>query len=246
MIRRGLFRLHSQKMDFSMRGDVFDRSNLDELRKSHLSRYLRKEEFPPSPIQLFCNWYKIALENESNMETNAFCLATIGENGWPRNRYVVLKEVSKGGFVFYTSYKSPKSREITASGGKVAACFYWPTIQLQVRIEGKCEKVSKEENEEYFDNLPTTVKAIVTISPQSEELDDKQQLVSQHQKIMEEWEVSGVKPKCPEDYGGYRIMPHSMEFWKSDGTRIRDRFLFTLNQSSEDAPPEWRVKQLAS
>ena len=111
---------------------------LNTLRKDYASPPLNRSDMLDSPFDMFVKWFKKAAEVEKGLEVNAMNIATVGKDGMPSNRFVLLKEVSDKGFVFFTNYESRKADEIGANHGKISACFYWPTLNYQVRVQGVC------------------------------------------------------------------------------------------------------------
>ncbi len=244
MIRRTLSRLYCSSKRVSMQTTI-TATTLNAMRKDYESPPLKKEDLLPTPIDMFCCWFTKASQVEKAVEVNAFNIATIGVDGWPSNRFVLLKEVSKGGFVFFTNYNSAKGQGIAAHDGKASACFYWPTLNYQVRIQGVCEKLTSKESDDYFDSRPVDSRISAIVSPQSQPIEHKDVLDKQIKIVKEEFEASGEKPKRPENWGGYRIMPHTVEFWQGNRSRLHDRFVYTQKGTSAEGLQEWNITQLA-
>jgi pyridoxamine 5'-phosphate oxidase len=128
---------------------------------------LKLKDLVENPLVQFQNWLNEAVENEKAVEPNAMVLATCGSDHQPSARYVLLKEVNNGGLVFYTNYGSRKAQQIEEND-KVAAMFYWPSMNRSVRIEGKLSKITAEESDNYFNSRPIKSRIGATLSRQSE------------------------------------------------------------------------------
>ena len=169
-------------------------------------------------------------------EHTAMCLSTVSTEGCPSSRFVLLREVDSRGMTFYTNYGSRKSREIEENPN-VSATFWWARLERQVRIEGRAERVSREESEAYFRSRPRESQIASSVSPQSQVIDDRDALDAEIARLAEEFE--GCEVPYPEHWGGYRIVPKVIEFWQGRPARVHDRFRYTR---SGDA---WVIERLA-
>lgn len=195
--------------------------------------------FAPSkndPFSIFNEWFEEAKQAEPN-NPNAMCLTTVSSSGCPSSRMVLMKEHDKHGFVFYTNSQSRKGRELSESPF-VALCFYWKTLQKQIRIEGHIERVSQEMVENYFHSRHRGSQIASAASLQSQPLDDKQTYIDRFNELDKQYEGQDNIP-CPEHWNGYRVIPSSIEFWVEGEHRMHDRFVFT-----KDAQGRWQSQRL--
>ena len=207
--------------------------NIAELRQEYMRAGLAESQADPDPLRQFERWFDDAVRAKLPLP-NAMTLATAGERG-PTARIVLLKGIDRGGFVFYTNYRSRKGREIEA---KSTACllFLWSDLERQVRIEGDTEKVSARESDEYYVTRPLGARHSAWASEQSEPVASRQVL----EKAMDEVRRRhGDNPPRPPHWGGYRILPRSIEFWQGRTDRLHDRLLY------ERADAGWKIQRLA-
>jgi pyridoxamine 5'-phosphate oxidase len=188
------------------------------------------------PLQLFQRWLDEAKATGIHL-AEAMTLATSTPDGKPSARLVLLKQADERGFVFYTNYNSMKARELD-SNPQAALVFYWPQLERQVRIEGKVERVSADESDEYFKSRPRESQIGALASPQSEVIasrDVLQQKADELEKLYEGREVNR-----PEHWGGYRLQPERIEFWKGRPGRLHDRIDY-----KRQADGSWIINRLA-
>ncbi|QQS28770.1 MAG: pyridoxamine 5'-phosphate oxidase [Sphingobacteriales bacterium] len=207
------------------------------LRKNYSTAGLNEESVKSNPFEQFEIWFEEALQ-EDFIEHNAMFLATATPNGIPSIRTVLLKGFSEQGLIFFTNYHSRKGNELTQNP-EAAILFYWDKLERQVRIEGKAERLSESESEEYFNTRPYGSRIGALASPQSQVIASRQQLEEKVKALTEQYDENAVIPR-PEYWGGYRIIPQVFEFWQGQTNRLHDRIRYTLQPSGN-----WLIERLA-
>lgn len=211
-------------------------NNLGHYRKSYESRELTEENADPNPMQQFRTWFCEADELESISEANAMAVATIGLDGFPKNRMVLLKHYDENGFVFYTNYNSEKGRAIIANP-HVCLSFYWSQLERQIIIKGIAEKVNPAISDNYFSSRPKGSQLGAAVSPQSQVI-SRVDLENQLKDLEKKYENTEV-PR-PENWGGFLVRPFSMEFWQGRPNRLHDRLRYVLQSDYN-----WKMERLA-
>ncbi|MEM6258257.1 MAG: pyridoxamine 5'-phosphate oxidase [Planctomycetota bacterium] len=189
-----------------------------------------------SPFDQFRQWFKQAVD-AGIMEPNAMTLATVDGAGRPDARVVLLKDADDRGFTFYTNYGSAKARQINAHP-EVTLVFYWDVLFRQVRVRGAITKVDRNEAEAYWRTRPIKSQLGAIASSQSQTLKDRQQLEDAFQAAVDKYGLEGPVP-LPNDWGGYRVIPSSIEFWQGQRSRLHDRLVYARDAEG------WQVKRLA-
>lgn len=181
------------------------------------------------PCALFNEWFAKAKGHPGISEPTAMTLATATADGRPSARVVLLKEANADGFVFYTNYEGRKSVEL-AKNPHAALCFYWMPLNLQIRVEGKVEKVSAKESDDYFASRERGRQIGAWASQQSQPLATREELETRFNEIEKKYEGKDV-PRPPH-WGGWRLKPDSIEFWHQGTYRLHDRFIFTRQNAA--------------
>ena len=206
------------------------------LRKEYANPVLTREMLDPDPYRQFERWFEQTC-TAGLSEPNAMTLATVGADGQPTLRTVLLKLFDHDGFVFYTNYGSRKARQI-GENSRVALLFPWVKLARQVAITGVAEKVSLAESARYFASRPHESQLGAWISQQSAVLSSRQLLMNELEKIKARFKKGEVP--LPDFWGGYRVRPASIEFWQGQTSRLHDRFLYT-----RQADASWTIERLA-
>lgn len=197
---------------------------------------LERHALDADPVAQFGKWYRDAREGTDLSLPGACCLSTVGEDGYPEGRMVLLKGFDERGFVFYTNLKSAKAASLERRP-RAALTFYWEPLRRQVRIQGDVESVAAEEADAYFDTRPRGSQIGAWASDQSSTVEDRRSLDRRFREVRERFESSESVPRPP-FWGGFRIRPRTVEFWQEAPDRMHDRFRY------ERADGEWRIVRL--
>lgn len=211
--------------------------NLQDYRKSYEKYELSEALVPVSPISLFGEWF-VEAENDGRVdEVNTMNVSTIGLDGFPKNRIVLLKKYDENGFVFYTNYKSEKGLAIEKNPN-VCLSFFWPNLERQVIIKGIATKNSQEESLNYFYTRPKGSQLGALASNQSMAISSREELEEKLENLTKQYE--GKKVPKPQEWGGYNVSPVSYEFWQGRKDRLHDRILFSKLEDGK-----WKIERLA-
>lgn len=208
--------------------------NISAIRKDYALKTLEISNINENPFEQFHIWLQEAIKSEA-LEVNAMTLSTLGLDGFPNGRIVLLKGIDSG-FVFFTNYESQKGKELENSP-KASLTFFWPELERQVRVNGLVEKISSEESDEYFFSRPLGSQIGAWASPQSKKISSRELL--EQMKLDVEKEFSNKPIHRPPHWGGFRLIPNKIEFWQGRPSRLHDRLIFELNNES------WEISRLA-
>jgi len=210
--------------------------NLHHKRKVYEKSQLIESEIKQNPIEQFRDWFLEASENSSISEANAMAISTVEEDGCPRTRMVLLKSYTYEGFIFYTNYDSKKGKSIEKTH-KACLHFFWPGLERQIIIKAELERIAENLSDGYFHSRPKGSQLGAAVSPQSQEIPNREFLEEKLKDLEEKYENNEV-PR-PENWGGYIARPYEMEFWQGRPNRLHDRIVYQL----EDL--DWKISRLA-
>jgi len=208
--------------------------SIADIRREYRGQPLSETESDPHPFRQFDRWF--AQVRELEPDATEMALATATRDGRPSVRTVLLKGLDDRGFVFYTNYNSRKAKDLTATG-RGGLMFYWRSLERQVRIDGRAEKVSAEESDAYFATRPIESRWSVYASRQSEVIESRDSLEARFSFARQEY---GERVPRPAWWGGYRIVPEEFEFWQGRPSRLHDRLRYV-----KEASGIWRRERLA-
>lgn len=196
-----------------------------DLRKDYGQASLDESDVAIEPIAQFARWFEEALKAEVN-EPNAMSVATVGDDGRPTSRIVLVKQFDARGFTWYTNYASQKGKQLE-SKPFAALLFFWSELERQVRIEGRVERTSADESDKYFNSRPLKSRLSAIASEQSEPIANRAALEQHYEEVARQY---GEAPPRPQHWGGFRLVPERIEFWQGRRSRFHDRIVYTRQE----------------
>ena len=211
--------------------------DLSNYRKSYEKSELLELNIPEDPINLFNRWFHETEDFGGVEEVNAMTVSTIGLDGFPKSRVVLLKKFNEEGFIFYTNYNSEKGKAIQQNPN-ICLSFFWTSLERQVIIKGIAEKTIVAVSDNYFASRPDGSKLGAIVSPQSEVIPNREFLETNLKKLEQEFENNEIER--PKHWGGFLVRPVEVEFWQGRANRLHDRIRYQLQSDFS-----WKVDRLA-
>lgn len=209
--------------------------DLERLRYDYTKGSLERQDLAPNPLVQFENWLTLALQSGLT-EPNGMTLSTVGSDGRPSCRVVLLRGHGPEGLVFFSNYHSRKGQEL-AHNPHAAALFWWPELERQVRIEGRVHPLEPERSDAYFASRPYDSQVASAASPQSQVISSREALLDRIESLKMQYPEQVPRPA---HWGGYCLVPEQFEFWQGRPSRIHDRFAYTLRPAGG-----WDIERLA-
>ncbi|MBS4012873.1 MAG: pyridoxamine 5'-phosphate oxidase [Bacteroidetes bacterium] len=211
------------------------KDNISNLRKEYGKHSLDIKDVDKNPLKQFSTWFEQSLKSGVD-EPNAMNIATVDQKGRPSSRTVLLKGVDESGFLFFTNYNSRKGNQINENP-YASIVFLWLELQRQVIIEGRVEKISDSESDEYYNSRPFQSRIGAWASEQSKEIDSREELEQKFAELEKTFKDKNI-PR-PKYWGGYRLIPDRIEFWQGRESRLHDRIVYILENHN------WKIKRLS-
>ncbi len=214
---------------------MMENTEISNIRRDYLYTGLDEASINNNPFAQFSNWMDEALKSNL-IDPSAMILATTDKNAFPSVRVVLLKRIDSDGFVFYTNYDSRKGKELLENPN-ASVLFFWKELERQIRIEGKVEKISQKESEEYFHSRPYESQLAAWASDQSSTIPGREFLEKKYEELKKKFE--GKEIPLPPFWGGLKLKPDYFEFWQGRENRLHDRICYKKDGS------DWKKERLA-
>ena len=210
--------------------------DLSNYRKSYDKSELNEATILHNPFEQFQKWFDEVEKADGIEEPNAMTVSTIGLDGFPKNRVVLMKKISQEGFIYYTNYKSEKGKALE-NNPLTCLSFFWPNLERQVIVKGKAEKLSEKLSDAYFESRPLGSQLGAIVSKQSEVIASRTLLEKELKELEEKHKNKEVKR--PKHWGGYVVKPITIEFWQGRSNRLHDRIRYSLMDNKD-----WKIERL--
>jgi pyridoxamine 5'-phosphate oxidase len=212
-------------------------NDLSDYRKSYEKSELLESSIPEDPINLFNRWFHEVEDFDGAGEVNAMTVSTIGLDGFPKSRVVLLKKFNEEGFIFFTNYNSEKGRAI-GNNPNICLSFFWESLERQVIIKGIASKTSEDVSDNYFASRPDGSKLGAIVSNQSEIVPSRSFLEENLKQLEKDFE--GKEIPRPKHWGGFLVTPIEVEFWQGRPNRLHDRILYSAQEDFS-----WKIERLS-